>query len=209
MIRKILLITVILLVSVVSSFAQGSAVKSTAQTNKAGGGAGSITPLSEGKVAVIDSRAFAEGIGEMKKQIDKLEAEFQPRRQKIEGLQSQMVKLEEEIKAAGGNIKPEIFSQKQDQFNGLKKEFEREKEDYQQDVEKRSQLVLGPIQEKLSKFLESYASQRQIVVIFDLPAAAQGGLVFLNPAINVTEDFIKEYNKLNPVAGAPPEPAQK
>lgn len=208
MIRKILLITVILLVSVISSFAQGSAVKSTAQTNKTGGGS-AIAPLSEGKVAVIDSRAFAEGIGEMKKQIDKLEAEFQPRRQKIEGLQSQMVKLEEEIKAAGGNIKPEIFSQKQDQFNGLKKEFEREKEDYQQDVEKRSQLVLGPIQEKLSKFLESYASQRQIVVIFDLPAAAQGGLVFLNPAINVTEDFIKEYNKLNPVAGAPPEPAQK
>ena len=208
MIKKLLLIVVILLISSVSSFAQGSAVKSTAQ-NKAGGGTGSIAPLSEGKVAVIDSRAFAEGIGEMKKQIDKLEAEFQPRRQKIEGLQSQMVKLEEEIKAAGGNIKPEIFSQKQDQFNGLKKEFEREKEDYQQDVEKRSQLVLGPIQEKLSKFLESYASQRQIVVIFDLPAAAQGGLVFLNPAINVTEDFIKEYNKLNPVAGAPPEPAQK
>lgn len=208
MIRRILLITVILLVTTISSFAQGSAVKSTAQTNKAGGGS-TIAPLSEGKVAVIDSRAFAEGIGEMKKQIDKLEAEFQPRRQKIEGLQSQMVKLEEEIKAAGGNIKPEVFSQKQDQFNSLKKEFEREKEDYQQDVEKRSQLVLGPIQEKLSKFLESYASQRQIVVIFDLPAAAQGGLVFLNPAINVTEDFIKEYNKLNPVAGAPPEPAQR
>ncbi|MFY9221407.1 MAG: OmpH family outer membrane protein [Blastocatellia bacterium] len=208
MIRKILLITVILLISTISSFAQGSAVKSTAQTNKTGGGS-TIAPLSEGKVAVIDSRAFAEGIGEMKKQIDKLEAEFQPRRQKIEGLQGQMVKLEEEIKAAGGNIKPEVFSQKQDQFNGLKKEFEREKEDYQQDVEKRSQLVLGPIQEKLSKFLESYASQRQIVVIFDLPAAAQGGLVFLNPAINVTEDFIKEYNKLNPVAGAPPEPAQR
>lgn len=205
--KKFLLIALILCASVTVSFAQGAVGKST-QTNKTGGGS-SIAPLSEGKVAVIDSRAFAEGVGEMKKQLEKLEAEFQPRRKKLEGLQDQLVKLDEELKSSGGNIKPEVYAQKTDQFTSLKKEFEREREDYQQDVQKRSELVLGPVQEKLSKFLETYASQRQIVVIFDLPAAAQGGLVFMNPAINVTEDFIKEYNKLNPVAGAPPQPPQR
>jgi outer membrane protein len=207
MVKKFLLIALILCASVTVSFAQGAAVKSATQSNKTN--SGGIAPLSEGKVAVIDSRAFAEGVGEMKKQLEKLEAEFQPRRKKLEGLQDQLVKLDDELKSAGGNIKPEVYSQKSDQFTSLKKEFEREREDYQQDVQKRSELVLGPVQEKLSKFLETYASQRQIIVIFDLPAAAQGGLVFMNPAINVTEDFIKEYNKLNPVAGAPPEPAQK
>lgn len=207
MVKKFLLIALILCASVTVSFAQGAVGKST-QTNKTGGGS-SIAPLSEGKVAVIDSRAFAEGVGEMKKQLEKLEAEFQPRRKKLEGLQDQLVKLDEELKSSGGNIKPEVYAQKTDQFTSLKKEFEREREDYQQDVQKRSELVLGPVQEKLSKFLETYASQRQIVVIFDLPAAAQGGLVFMNPAINVTEDFIKEYNKLNPVAGAPPQPPQR
>lgn len=208
MLKKFLLTTLILLIFTLGVFAQGSAVKSTAQSNKSGGGA-AIAPLSEGKVAVIDSRAFSEGVGEMKKQIDKLESEFQPRRKKIEDIQSQLVKLDEELKASGGNIKPEVYNQKLEQFNGLKKEFDRDKEDYQQDIQKRSEQVLGPVQEKLSKFLETYASQRQIVVVFDLPAAAQGGLVFMNPAINVTEDFIKEYNKLNPVASAPPEPAKK
>ncbi len=208
MLKKFLLIILILSTCVIGVFAQGSAVKSTAQSNKTGGGS-AIAPLSEGKVAVIDSRAFSEGVGEMKKQIDKLETEFQPRRKKIEDLQNQLVKLDEELKSSGGNIKPEVYNQKLEQFNGLKKEFDREKEDYQQDVQKRSEQVLGPVQEKLSKFLENYASQRQIIVMFDLPAAAQGGLVFMNPAINVTEDFIKEYNKLNPVATAPPEPAKK
>jgi len=208
MLKKFLLTTLILLTFVVGAFAQGSAVKSTAQSNKSGGGS-SIAPLTEGKVAIIDSRAFSEGVGEMKKQIDKLEAEFQPRRKKIEDIQNQLVKLDEELKSSGGNIKPEVYNQKLEQFNGLKKEFERDKEDYQQDVQKRSEAVLGPVQEKLSKFLESYASQRQIIVMFDLPAAAQGGLVFMNPAINVTEDFIKEYNKVNPVTSAPPEPPKK
>ncbi len=208
MLKKFLLTILILFTCIISVFAQGSAVKSTAQSNKPTSGS-VIAPLSEGKVAVIDSRAFSEGVGEMKKQIDKLETEFQPRRKKIEDLQNQLVKLDEELKSSGGNIKPEVYNQKLEQFNGLKKEFDREKEDYQQDVQKRSEQVLGPVQEKLSKFLENYASQHQIIVMFDLPAAAQGGLVFMNPAINVTEDFIKEYNKLNPVATAPPEPAKK
>lgn len=208
MLKKFLLSGLILLTFSLGIFAQGSAVKSTAQGNKTGSGA-SVAALSDGKVAVIDSRAFSEGVGEMKKQIDKLEGEFQPRRKKIEDLQAQLVKLDEELKSSGGNIKPEVYNQKLEQFNELKKVFDREKEDYQQDVQKCSEQVLGPVQDKLSKFLEAYATQRQIVVIFDLPAAAQGGLVFMNPAINVTEDFIKEYNKLNPVASAPPEPPKK
>jgi Skp family chaperone for outer membrane proteins len=103
-------------------------------------------------------------------------------------------------------MKQEVYAQKVEQAQTLKRDFERKREDYQADLQKRSELVIGPIQEKLRKFLENYASQREIVMVFDLAPAAQAGLVFLNPGTNITDDFVKEYNKSNPVPGAPPQP---
>jgi len=56
MIKRFFAITVIMIATVASVFAQGSAVKSAAtQPNKP---AAAITPLASGKTAVIDSRAF-------------------------------------------------------------------------------------------------------------------------------------------------------
>jgi outer membrane protein len=197
MIKNLLVVLSICIVTTVA-WGQGSAVKSAAAGNNKPA-AGNIPVLTSGKVAVIDSRNFGEGIGEMKKQLDRLDTEFQPRTKELEGLQAQLLKLEEEIKVGGGGMKPEVLRQKSDQMTTLKKEFERKREDYQSDIQKRYELVLGPIQEKLRKFLESYASAREIVVVLDLAPAAQAGLLFLNPGINITEEFIKEYNKQNPV----------
>ncbi len=159
------------------------------------GGGGSIP---SGKVAIIDSRAFGEGISEMKKQLDKLDAEFQPRYKDLEGLQQQLVKLDDELKVEKDQ---RVLQQKADKLQSLKKEFDRKKEDFQTDYQKRSEVSLSPLRDKVLKFLEGYASTRDIVVVFDLAPAAQAGLVFLNPGTNITEDFIKEYNKQNPNSG--------
>lgn len=200
---RFLVALTILFFASTGAYAQGAAVKSTADAKQPGTSA--IAPLSKGKVAVIDSRAFAEGVGEMKRQIDKLEAEFQPRTKELETMQDQLVKLDEEIKN-GSNLDPKVLNQKVEQAQVLKREFDRKREDYQADLQKRYQLVLGPVQEKMHKFLEQYAAQREIIVVFDLAPAAQSGLIYLNPASNITEEFIKEYNRQNPVPGAPPQP---
>lgn len=199
MIKRLFAVLIVMFAVTAVASAQGSAVKNAAQP--AQGGAGK--PVPTGKVAIIDSRAFGEGIVEMKKQLDKLEGEFQPRYKELEALQNQLVKLEEELKTTK-DVK--VAQQKADEGQRIKKDFERKREDFQADYQRRQEVVLGPLRDKVLKFLESYAQQREIVMVFDLaPAASQGGLVFLNPATNITEDFIKEYNKSN-AAGAPPQP---
>jgi Skp family chaperone for outer membrane proteins len=187
------------------TFAQGSAVKNAAQGNQ--GAANKSAAAASGKVSIIDSRQFPEGIGEYKKQLDKLEAEFQPRTKDLEAVQTNLVKADEELKAGGANMDPKIYQQKVENLQSLKKDFERKREDYQADLQKRSEVVLGPVRDKVLKFLEVYASQHEISVVFDLAPAAQAGLVFLNPGTNITDDFIKEYNRQNPVPSAPPQPA--
>ncbi|MBI4855028.1 MAG: OmpH family outer membrane protein [Acidobacteria bacterium] len=196
MFKRLFAVMLMIFALTVMTYAQGSAVKSTAQ------GSGAIPT---GKVAIIDSRAFGDGIGEMKKQLDKLEVDFQPRFKELEGLQQQLVALDDDIKKEKDL---RLQQQKADKLQTTKRDFERKREDFQQDYQKRSEVALGPIRDKVLKFLESYAASRDIVVVFDLAPAAQSGLVFLNPGTNITEDFIKEYNKQNS-AGAPPEPAVK
>jgi hypothetical protein len=42
------------------------------------------------------------------------------------------------------------------------------------------------------------------VLIINLPGAAQtGSIAYWSPGADITQDFITEYNKANPVAGAP------
>jgi len=67
------------------AFGQGSAVKNAAQGGQSPASR-TVAPLANGKVAIIDSRAFPEGIGEYKKQLDKLESEFQPRTKDLESI---------------------------------------------------------------------------------------------------------------------------
>ncbi|MCS6885800.1 MAG: OmpH family outer membrane protein [Acidobacteriota bacterium] len=199
-------ITILVLILSAICQAQGSAVRSASQGGGQNISAATVANLPVGKVAIIDSRYFPDGIAEYKQKLDKLEAEFKPQTNAINALAETIKKLEDELKQAGANLDPKVYQQKLDDLAAKKKEFERKREDYQQDLQKRSEVVLGPVQEKIAKFLEQYAIQNNITAIFDLVPASQGGMVFFSPTINITDDFIKEYNKQNPVPSAPPQP---
>src|ERR1044071_9606515 len=96
--KRLFVIMFVRLVATTAAFGQGSAVKRTAEGNQP---AGASAALVSGKVAIIDSRAFPEGIGEYKKQLDKLESEFQPRTKDLETIQNNLVKLDDELKTTG------------------------------------------------------------------------------------------------------------
>jgi hypothetical protein len=70
-------------------------------------------------------------------------------------------------------------------------------------------VSLQPVQQKLQDFVRDYAAKRNIVLILDLPGSYQAGIIgYFNQAIDITDDFIAEYNKANPVPGAAAAPAR-
>jgi len=95
--KRLFAVVLLMLSATTLAFGQGGAVKSTA--GAANG------PVPSGKIAIIDSRAFGEGISEMKKQLDKLETVFQPRYKELEGMQNQLVTLDSELKNPKGDQK--------------------------------------------------------------------------------------------------------
>lgn len=158
----------------------------------------------EGKVAIVFFAAFREGIGEMKAKLDALNAEFEPKNKELQALRERIQNLNNQIQTQGGTVQPAVRNQWAEEATEKDKQLKRLGEDTEAMAKKRFEEVGNPVQEKILRFLDTYAQQRGIVMVFEGGALQQGALVlFAAAATNITEDFMKEYNKANPVAAAP------
>jgi outer membrane protein len=98
-------------------------------------------------------------------------------------------------------------AQLQAEGQDLDKQIKRDVEDARADLAKAEDRATKPVRDKLFQFLQGYAQQRGIVLIINIAGVAQtGSIAFANPATDITEDFIKEYNKANPVPVTTPQP---
>jgi Skp family chaperone for outer membrane proteins len=172
--------------------------------------AGVSSLLPDGKVVVINTAAFPEKIGELKQKYDQVNNQFKDRFQKLQSMDQQAKQLASDIETKRPNLDAAKLQDMQLQLDDIKKRGTRELEDLQSESNKALETQTKSVRDKLSQFISNYASQRGITLIVDLPGAYQSGiLAFWSPSVDITEDFITEYNKANPVpAGAAPAPAQ-
>jgi Skp family chaperone for outer membrane proteins len=181
--------------------ASAAGLASAQQATQAGVGAA----VPEGKVAVMNTEAFRAAIGELKVKYDQVDNQFKDRYQKLQGVENQLKQMESDIKTKGPNLTADKFQEMQVAYEDLKRRGTRDFEDLKAEYERTVDTATKPIRDKLFQFLNTYASQRGIVVIFNLAGAAQtGALAYWNPGADITDDFIAEYNKANPVSGAAP-----
>jgi Skp family chaperone for outer membrane proteins len=164
---------------------------------------GASASLPDGKFAVVDAEKFSDKIDELKQKYDQVEAQFKPRFEKIQQMAEQMKKLEAEIRAGLTTLPADKQRQMQLDYEDLKRRGTRDESDLHEEVSRALAAATRPINEKLSKALADYAKQRNIVAVFNLAALADTGLLaFFDPGSDITDDFIAQYNKANPVSGA-------
>lgn len=177
-----------------------------ASSSAATGGTGA-----EGKLAFIVTAAFYQGINELKVKIDALNAEFEPKKKEVQADEEALNNLKNKIQTQGSTVSVQVRTQWLEEAAEKEKLLNRKREDYNTQGQKRLQEVTQPIQEKIYKLLEQYCQQRNIAMVLEASAAQQANLlVFAAQATDITDDFMKEYNKANPVpAGAAPPPAAK
>jgi outer membrane protein len=166
----------------------------------------------EGKLAYINTGKFSSDINELKVKIEALNAEFDPKKKEVQAEEDALNNLKNKINAQGATVSAQVRAQWADEAVDKEKSLTRKKEDYGQVGQKRLGEVTQPIYEKVGRFLETYCQQRGIVMVLEGGAAQQAGiLLFAAQATDITDDFIKEYNKVNPAAGggAAPTAAKK
>ncbi|HKX27649.1 MAG TPA: OmpH family outer membrane protein [Blastocatellia bacterium] len=166
----------------------------------ASGGGGGIG--AEGKVAYINTAQFRQGINELKAKLDTLNTEFDPKKKEIQSLEEELNNLKNKIQTQGSTVSPQVRTQWVDEATEKEKGLKRRAEDYDALIQKRLAEVTQPVYEKVGKYLEQYCQQRSIVMVIEGGAAQQQGvLIFASPTTDITDDFMKEYNKANPAAG--------
>jgi Skp family chaperone for outer membrane proteins len=190
----LLMLLLLPLLPLMLACAAGSAL---AQTGAAGGKA------EKPKIGIVDVLSFRDGIGELKARYDKLQTEFAPRDREIQAMQTKLAS-QEKVLTENKNLTQQQAAKLTQEFEQGKKEYTRTVEDFQAQVRKREDDETGPIKEKLGKFLEQYCAKNGITYVFDGRALQETGIViYAAAAANITEDFIKEYNKAYPApAGA-------
>lgn len=153
------------------------------------------------KIGMLELAKLRDGVDDLKQQYEKLSAEFAPRATELQNLQASL-EAKEKLDTSK-YTQPQLAKLKED-YDQLKKEFDRKQEDYQALARKREEAETQPIYEKVTKFLERYATEHGLTMVFEAGAARETQtIIFRALAVDITEDFIKEYNKANPVAPMP------
>jgi outer membrane protein len=175
------------------------------QATQAGVGAA----LPDGKMAVINTQVFPGGILELKQKYEQVNNQFKPRFEKLQALAEQLKGMENDLRTKQNVLTADKYQELQQNYTELKKRGERDQEDFNADADKALDIATKPVRDKMTQFLNTYAAQRNIVLVINLAGAAQtGSIAFWNPGLDITDDFVGEYNKANPIAGTAPPSAQ-
>lgn len=166
--------------------------------------------LPKGKIAVINTGAFQEKVEEFKAKIESLSRQFEPRVKEVQGLADKINALETTLKSQNGVLAPAKIAEMTENLDSMKRDYKRKAEDLEADAGRARNRAFEPITGKLGKFAEDYTAKRGIVMLVDIANALQSGtVIWFDPRSDVTQDFINEYNKANPVATAATKPAAK
>ncbi len=202
-----LAITSALALSVFAQTPTPPARPATTASAPASGGAGSAPAGgagAEGKLAYINTSKFSSDIGELRIKLDALNAEFEPKKKEVQVEEDALNNLKNKINTQGATVSVAVRNQWVEEASDKEKILTRKKEDYNTAGQKRLAEVTQPIYDKVGKFLEGYCQQRGIVMVLEGGAAQQAGiLLFAAQATDITDDFVKEYNKVNPAGAAP------
>jgi outer membrane protein len=157
---------------------------------------------SAARIAIIDTSAFSDekqGIARVVNAMKTVDAQFQPVRTEVQGMQTRYQSLVDDINKTRDIADPKTISAKVDQADTLKRDIERKAQDAQLEIKKRMDTVLGPLQEDVYNSLQAFAQQRGISIIID---ASRVPLIYAADSVDITRDFIAEYNRAKPATAS-------
>ena len=156
--------------------------------------------------AVIDAGAFTDeknGIARVIAAMKQVDVKFEPVRKEIDSMRSQLVAIQTDLQKKQGTAPEAELARLQDQGQQLELQLKRKSEDAQSDYPKQLNAALDPLQSDITTSLHAFAQSRGILMVID---SSRVPVIYSHATIDITKDFIAEYNRTHPV-GAPPAPA--
>ena len=154
-------------------------------------------------IAVIDSSAFSDekaGIARVMAAMRQMEAKFQPLRNELRGMRDRLNTMRSDLQKKQGIQDAKVTAQQAEAADQLDLQIKRKAEDAQASYQRESLALLDPLQKDIGNALNAYAQQKGISLLIDVNRVP---VVYAANSLDITKEFIAEYNRTHPAAAAP------
>ena len=154
-------------------------------------------------VGIIDSSDFSDekaGIARVMAAMRQMEAKFGPVEAEIRGMRERLSTMRSDIQKKRQVQDPKLTAQQTDDADRLEIQIKRKSEDAQSSYRNESIAVLDPLQKDIGTALVAYAQSKGITLLVDVNRVP---VVYAAASLNITKDFIADYNRTHPATAAP------
>jgi len=154
-------------------------------------------------VAIIDSAAFSDdkaGIARVMAAMQQLETKFLPLRNELRTMRDRLTTMRSDIQKKRAIQDANMTAQQTEAANRLELDIKRKAEDAQSSYQRESTALLDPLQKDIGTALTAYAQSKGIAILIDVTRVP---VVYAASQVDITKDFIAEYNRTHPAGAAP------
>ena len=148
--------------------------------------------------AVIDSAAFTDekaGIARAMAAMRGLEAKFQPLRNELRGMRDRLNTMRADLQKKQAIQDARTTQQQSEAAEQLDLQIKRKAEDAQASYQRDSVAALEPLQKDIASALQTYSQAKGISLLFDINRVP---VLYHAPTLDITRDFIADYNRTHP-----------
>ena len=151
-----------------------------------------VRPFPEGsKFAVIDIQRVAAESSEGKVSTSKVQALNQKKVSELNDLNKRLLADQQKLQSQGAMLNEAARAELERSIERQQKELQRSQQDAQEEVQQLQNDLQGTFQGKLYPIIQQVVSEKGIEVLF---SSRDSGIVFANPALDVTADVIKRFD---------------
>ena len=160
-------------------------------------------PAAPANVGIIDSSRFTDektGIARVMNAMKQLEVKFQPLRAEIRGMRDRLNTMRSDLQKKRAIQDAATTARQVEEANNLEVQIKRKAEDAQASYQKETLAIMEPLQNDLGNAIIAYAQAKGITLVLD---ANRIPIIYAATSIDITQDFINDYNRTHPAGSAP------
>lgn len=158
------------------------------------------------KVAIVNIQQAIANTNEGKKETDALEQKFSTRQAALKAQNDEVENLKKQLETQGPKLSDEERNNRIKIATDKQKAFQRNYEDFQNEVQQSEQEILNRLGKKMLDVMEKYAKDNGYAMVLDV-SNPQTPVLYASPTTDITKELVEAYNTASPVAAPAAKPA--
>jgi outer membrane protein len=147
----------------------------------------------QAKIGVLDTQKALLDTADLKKAQTAMEAKFKPRQEKLDLLSKEIAQVQQQLQTMQGKLSAQGEAELVAQGQRKQKEFERLRQDLQEEVDRERNDILGAASQNMRSVIQKLAEEKGLDLVVDVATA-----IYSKPTLDITAAATAAYDKTYP-----------